>query len=44
MTYEDLIDLKAYLDTLPAVKHKAEPHQLTFPTTSAGGRPLATLM
>ena len=31
MTYEDLIDLKAYLDTLPAVKHKAEPHQLTFP-------------
>jgi mono/diheme cytochrome c family protein len=31
MTYEDLIDLKAYLDTLPAVKHKTEPHQLTFP-------------
>jgi mono/diheme cytochrome c family protein len=31
MTYEDLIDLKAYLDTLPAVKNKTEPHQLTFP-------------
>jgi mono/diheme cytochrome c family protein len=31
MTYEDLIDLKAYLDTLPAVKHKASPHVLTFP-------------
>ena len=36
MTYEDLIDLKAYLDTLPAVKHKAEPHRARpFPTTSA---------
>ena len=31
MTYEDLIDLKAYLDTLPAVNNKAPPHQLTFP-------------
>ncbi len=31
MTYEDLIDLKAYLDTLPAVKHKTPPHELTFP-------------
>jgi len=31
MTYEDLIDLKAYLDTLPAVKHKVPPHELTFP-------------
>ena len=31
MTYEDLIDLKAYLDTLPAVKNKVSPHQLTFP-------------
>jgi mono/diheme cytochrome c family protein len=31
MTYEDLIDLKAYLDTLPAVKHTTPPHVLTFP-------------
>ena len=31
MTYEDLIDLKAYLDTLPAVKHQAPPHELAFP-------------
>jgi mono/diheme cytochrome c family protein len=31
MTYEDLIDLKAYLDTLPAVKHKTPPHELAFP-------------
>jgi mono/diheme cytochrome c family protein len=31
MTYEDLIDLKAYLDTLPAVQHTAPPHVLTFP-------------
>jgi mono/diheme cytochrome c family protein len=31
MTYEDLIDLKAYLDTLPAAKNEVQPHQLTFP-------------
>jgi mono/diheme cytochrome c family protein len=31
MTYEDLVDLKAYLDTLPAVKNKVPPHELTFP-------------
>ncbi len=31
MTYEDLIDLKAYLDTLPAVKQKTPPHELAFP-------------
>jgi len=31
MTYEDLIDLKTYLDTLPAVKNEVPPHQLTFP-------------
>jgi mono/diheme cytochrome c family protein len=31
MTYEDLIDLKAYLDTLPPVKNKVPPHSLTFP-------------
>lgn len=31
MTFEDLIDLKAYLDTLPAVKSEVPPHQLSFP-------------
>jgi mono/diheme cytochrome c family protein len=31
MTYEDLIDLKAYLDTLPAVSHDAPDHALRFP-------------
>jgi mono/diheme cytochrome c family protein len=31
MTYEDLIDLKAYLDTLPAVKKASAPHDLTVP-------------
>lgn len=31
MSYEDLIDLKAYLDTLPAVKNEVPPHELTFP-------------
>jgi hypothetical protein len=36
MTYEDLIDLKAYLDTLPAVKHTTAPHELTFPYNIRG--------
>jgi mono/diheme cytochrome c family protein len=31
MTYEDLIDLKAYLDTLPAVNNKVPPPKLHFP-------------
>jgi mono/diheme cytochrome c family protein len=31
MTDEDLIDLKAYLDTLPKVGGKAPPHRLFFP-------------
>jgi len=31
MTYEDLIDLKAYLDSLPAVKNDVPPHELRFP-------------
>ena len=31
MTYEDLIDLKAYLDSLPAVKSDVPPHELKFP-------------
>lgn len=31
MTYEDLIDLKAYLDTLPAVTSEVPSHELSFP-------------
>jgi mono/diheme cytochrome c family protein len=31
MTYEDLIDLKAYLDSLPAVKSDVPAHELSFP-------------
>lgn len=31
MTYGDLIDLKAYLDTLPAVHNQASAHALRFP-------------
>ena len=31
MTYEDLIDLKAYLDSLPAVTNKVPPPELRFP-------------
>ena len=31
MTYEDLIDLKAYLDTLPAVRNETPAHELRFP-------------
>jgi mono/diheme cytochrome c family protein len=31
MTLEDLIDLKAYLDTLPPVAAAAPPHELGFP-------------
>jgi len=31
MTYEDLIDLKTYLDSLPAVKSGVPPHELKFP-------------
>ena len=31
LTFEDLIDLKAYLDSLPAVKHRVAPHALRFP-------------
>lgn len=31
MTYEDLIDLKAYLDTLPAVRSEVPEHALRFP-------------
>jgi mono/diheme cytochrome c family protein len=37
MTYEDLIDLKAYLDTLPAVDHEVTPHALKFPYTIRRG-------
>ena len=31
MSYEDLIDLKAYLDSLPAVKSQVPPHDLGLP-------------
>ncbi len=31
MRYEDLIDLKAYLDTLPASSNAVPPHELAFP-------------
>jgi mono/diheme cytochrome c family protein len=31
MTFEDLIDLKAYLDTLPAVHSSVPAHELRFP-------------
>ena len=31
MNFEDLIDLKAYLDNLPAVKNETPPHDLVFP-------------
>jgi mono/diheme cytochrome c family protein len=31
MTYEDLIDLKAYLDTLPEATSEVPPHELGFP-------------
>ena len=31
MSYEDLIDLKAYLDSLPAVTNEVQPHELGFP-------------
>ena len=37
MTYEDLIDLKAYLDTLPAVKNEVPPHELSFPFNADSG-------
>lgn len=37
MAYEDLIDLKAYLDTLPKSDNRVEGHQLAFPF---GFRPL----
>ena len=31
LTLEDLLDLKAYLDTLPAVRNEVAPHDLRFP-------------
>jgi mono/diheme cytochrome c family protein len=31
MSYEDVIDLKAYMDTLPPVVHANRPHELGFP-------------
>jgi mono/diheme cytochrome c family protein len=37
MKVEDLIDLKAYLDTLPAVANVVPPHDLPFPFTIRRG-------
>ena len=37
MTYEDIIDLKAYLDTLPPVRYQAPPNALAFPYTIRRG-------
>lgn len=37
MRLEDLIDLKAYLDTLPAVRAPSKPHDLALPFKFRGG-------
>src|SRR5450631_748254 len=37
MTFEDLIDLKAYLDTLPASSNDVPEHDLAFPFTIRRG-------
>lgn len=44
MKVEDLIDLKAYLDTLPAVANVAPPHDLSFPFTIRRGLGLWQLL
>jgi mono/diheme cytochrome c family protein len=44
MTLEDLIDLKAYLDTLPAVAAAAPDHELSFPFTIRRGLGLWQLL
>jgi mono/diheme cytochrome c family protein len=44
MTFEDLIDLKAYLDTLPAVSNKVPPHALAFPFNMRRGLGLWQLL
>ncbi|MCZ2721650.1 cytochrome c [Marinomonas sp. 15G1-11] len=37
MTLQDLVDLKAYLDTLPAVNQQSAEHELAFPFTIRRG-------
>jgi mono/diheme cytochrome c family protein len=44
MKVEDLIDLKAYLDTLPAVANVVPPHDLPFPFTIRRGLGLWQLL
>ena len=44
MSYEDLIDLKAYLDTLPASSNAVPEHDLAFPFTIRRGLGLWQLL
>jgi mono/diheme cytochrome c family protein len=44
MTFEDLIDLKAYLDTLPAVRNNVPAHELRFPYSVRRGLGLFHLL
>lgn len=44
MTFEDIIDLKAFLDTLPAVATANQPHDLAFPYNVRRGLGLWQLM
>ena len=44
MTFEDIIDLKAYLDTLPAVANAVEPTALAFPFSFRRGLGLWQLL
>ena len=44
MKIEDLIDLKAYLDTLPAVANAVPPHELPFPFSFRRGLGLWQLL
>lgn len=37
MTLQDIVDLKAYMDTLPAHDRDNEPHQLSFPFSIRSG-------
>ena len=44
MRFEDIIDLKAYLDTLPAAADASRPHQLPFPFSIRRGLGLWQLL
>lgn len=44
MTVEDIVDLKAYLDTLPATAEPNRPHQLPFPFSIRRGLGLWQLL